>query len=112
MAKYYKTKDDYYKAQITLEQLHNTEKNTDMLIPIGGSTFITVSSQDTSKVLFDIGSGFVAEKTVDDAIKKIGFRIENLQKNMEKFVETSQQLQAEAADLSQKAQNLMSESKV
>jgi len=102
---------DYYKAQMTLEQMHNTEKDTDMLIPIGGSTYINVSSKDTSKVLFDIGSGFVAEKSVDDAIKKIGERIENLQKNMEKLIETSQKLQNEAAELSQQAQMMMSESK-
>ena len=100
---------DYHKAKTTLENLDDVEKNTDMLIPIGGSTFLTVAPTETSKVLFDIGSGYVAEKTVDDALMKIDKRIEQLQENQEKLVSASQQLQTEAAELSQKAQKLTAE---
>lgn len=100
--------NDYNKAKMTLEQLGKVNKGDEILLPIGGSTFIYASAKDPSKVLFDIGSGFVAEKTFQDAIKKIDERIEDLQKTMEKMSTMMQQLQNEATDMSMKAQSLIS----
>jgi prefoldin alpha subunit len=102
---------DYHKAKMTLDNLSNIEKGTDMLVPIGGSTFINVAPVDTSKILFDIGFGYIAEKTVDDALKKIDKRIERLQENQEKLISASQQLQTEASELSKKAQELAADMK-
>ncbi|UCD14178.1 MAG: prefoldin subunit alpha [Thermoplasmatales archaeon] len=102
---------DYHKAKITIEQLEKADKNSEILIPIGGGTFINGSIKDASKILVDIGAGVVTEKTVDDAIKKINERIENLQKNQEKLLSTAQKLQAESVELSQKTQKLIEETK-
>jgi len=102
---------DYTKAKMTLEQLSKTDDGTDVLLPIGGSTFINATAKNTSKVLFDIGGGVVAEKTSDDAIKKIDERIENLQKTQERLSSMAQQIQTEAAEVSDKAQKLLSEEK-
>lgn len=100
---------DYTKAKMTLEQLSNTDEGTDILFPIGGSTFISATAKDTAKVLFDIGGGIVAEKTSNDAIKKIDKRIESLQQTQEKLSSMAQQLQAEANEVSNKAQELLSQ---
>ena len=99
--------NDYNKAKITLEELVNKkEKNNELLVPIGGSTFISVKSDAVSKVLFDIGAGIVAEKKTEEAIKRIDERIENLQKTLEKINTTISQIQSEAEEVSQKAQEL------
>ena len=100
---------DYNKVKITLEQLGNLDKDTEILLPIGGSTFINAITKDKSKVLFDIGGGVVMEKTSDDAIKKIDKRIDDLQKTQEKLLETMQNLQNEATEISAKAQKLLAE---
>jgi prefoldin alpha subunit len=100
---------DYNKAKITLEQLSNSDAGTEMLLPIGGSTFINATAKNTSKVLFDIGGGIVTEKTSEDAIKKIDKRIEDLQKNQEKLMEMIQNLQTEATEVYNKAQKLLEE---
>jgi len=100
---------DYNKAKITLEQLIDKEKNSDVLLPIGGSTFIDAKVTETSKVLFDIGGGIVAEKTTEDAIKGIDKRIEDLQKSEESLISMMQKLQLEAMEISAKAQKLYAE---
>jgi prefoldin alpha subunit len=98
---------DYNKAKMTLEHLSNTDKGTEILLPIGGSTYIDATTKNTSKVLFDIGGGLVTEKTSEDAIKKIDERVEGLQKTQEKLLSIMQNLQNEATEVSAKAQRLM-----
>jgi len=100
---------DYSKAKMTLEQLSKADKNQEILLPIGGSTFINARAIDSSKALFDIGGGVVAEKTSDDAIKKIDERINGLEKTQERIITMMQNLQNEAAEVSAKAQKLLSE---
>ena len=102
---------DYTKAKMTIEQLSKTSKGDELLFPIGGSTFIKATASDSSKVLFDIGAGVVTEKNPKDAITNIDKRIEDLQKTQERLLEIMQNLQNEAAGISQKAQNLISEQK-
>jgi prefoldin alpha subunit len=102
---------DYMKAKMTVEQLSNMEKDAEILLPIGGSTFIDAKTKDPSKVLFGIGSGIVTEKTAEDAITKIDKRIEDLQQTQEKLSSMMQQMQAEATEVSTKAQQLLSDQK-
>ena len=100
---------EYMKAKMTVEQLSKADDGADVLLPIGGSTFVNATAKSTSKVLFDLGGGIVAEKTSDEAIKKIDQRIENLQQTQEKLASMAQQLQTEAAEVSDKAQKILSE---
>ena len=102
---------DYHKAKITVEQLDKTKGVDDILVPVGLGVFINASTKDTSKILVDIGAGIVAEKTVDDAIEKIDGRIEALQENQKKLLSMAQQLQTEAAELSNKTQKLVDETR-
>lgn len=98
--------NDYNKARITLEQLEKSDNNSEILVPIGGSTYMNATAKDTKNVLFDIGSGVVTEKKVEDAIKKIDVRLEELQKTQDKLSSMLQQLQTEAIEISTKAQKL------
>jgi len=100
---------DYNKAKVTLENLSKTDDGSETLIPIGGGAFVYASLKNTSKVLIDIGSGLAAEKNFDDAIKKIDGRLENLQKNQERLNTMIESFQAEAADISAKAQKIVNE---
>ena len=100
---------DYNKAKITLENLSNADTETEILLPIGGSTYIDAATKNTSKVLFNIGGEIMTEKTSEDAIKKIDKKIENLQKTQEKLIEMMQNLQNEAAEVTAKAQKILAE---
>ena len=102
---------DYTKARITIEHMNKNNEGSDILIPIGGSTYINATLKDTSKVLYDIGAGIVTEKKSEEAIKKIDERIENLQKTQERLTTMAQQIQMEASEASNKAQQLLAEGK-
>jgi prefoldin alpha subunit len=100
--------NDYSRAKITLEKLDKTADGTELLLPIGGSTYINSIAKTPSKVLFDIGNGIITEKTSKDAIKKINERTEQLQKTQDKIGTMIEQLQEEAGQISSKAQELLS----
>ena len=100
---------DYVKAKITVEELSKADDGNEVLIPIGGSTYVTATAKNTSKLLFDIGAGVVTEKTCEDTVKMLDKRIEKLQQTQEKIASMVQQLQAEAAEISEKAQKILSE---
>ena len=100
---------DYNKAKMTLENLSNVDTGSEVLLPIGGGAFISATAKNTSKVLMDIGGDLVTEKTPEDVIKKIDERLENLEKTQVKMNEMMQNLQNEAAEVSAKAQKLVSE---
>ncbi len=101
--------NDYMKAKITVEHLQQQEKDAELLMPIGGSTFVYAKTVNPNKVLFDVGSGIVTEKTSEDAIKKIDERMEQLQQTQEKLSSMIQQIQTEAQEISEKAQQLVTE---
>jgi prefoldin alpha subunit len=102
---------DYQKAKLTVEQLNKSDDNTEILVPVGTGTFINASAKSTSKVLTDIGAGYVTEKPIEEAIKKIDERIEKLQENQKKLIEMATQVQTEAIELSNKTQKLVDETK-
>lgn len=100
---------DQTRAKTTLEHLGKTNDGVDVMLPIGGGAFIDATAKKTSKVLFDIGDGIVIEKASDDIVKKMDERIRNLQQTEEKISSMAQQLQTEITEITDKAQNLMSE---
>jgi len=100
---------DQTKAKLTLEKLSKVKKDVDMLLPIGGGAFIDATAKNPSKVLFEVGDGVVLEKTADEAAEKIGKRINDLQQTEERISSMAQQLQMEAAKVSDKVERLLSE---
>jgi len=99
---------DQTKAKMTLEHLSKTDTGVDVLLPIGSGAFIDATAKKKAKVLFDVGEGIIMEKTYEDVIDKIDKRINNLQQTQEKISNMVQKLQTEAAEVTDKAQKLMS----
>ena len=100
---------EYARAKVTVENLEKLEKETDMIIPIGGGVFLNAKPTNSSKVLVDIGAGYVGEKGYEDAVKKIDERIQMLEKTQGKIQTMIEQVQAEASEISEKAQKLTEE---
>ena len=98
---------DYTKAKLTLEHLSKATKENDILIPIGGGTFIKGTLGEKEKILTDVGAGIVTEKPLKDALAKVNERIQLMQSNRDKLISLAQKIQTEAAELSQKTQELM-----
>jgi len=102
---------DIYKSKVTMEQMENADKDTEILIPIGGGVYINGSLNNVTKVLLDVGAGVVTEKGIPDAIKKLEEKIKNIQENFEKLLQMAQKIQEESAKLSQETQQLIDASK-
>jgi prefoldin alpha subunit len=100
---------DYQRAKITIEQLHDATENSDLLIPVGGGTFVNASLKNTSNVLIGVGAGIVVEKTIDEAVIKLDERIIRIQENLEKMLGLGQKIQSDAQELSHKTQHMMEE---
>jgi len=101
--------NEYNKSKITIQNIENKDKNIDMLLPIGGGSYIDAKAKDPSKILFDIGAGYVVEKETSDALKKINERIKELEENMDKIDQIRKNTQREASEVYQKAQKMYQE---
>lgn len=99
-------KNDYNRAKITIKKLSESKKDSDVLLPLGGGSYIDANVKDSAKILVDIGAGYIAEKKSDSAIKKIENRIKDLDKHLERLQEIRKNTEKEASDVYQKAQTL------
>jgi prefoldin alpha subunit len=100
---------DYQRAKMTVEHLHAVEENADLLIPVGGSTFLNGCLKNASNVLIGVGAGLVVEKPVSEAITKLDERIKRIQENIEKMLTFGQKIQSDAEELSEKTQHMIQE---
>ncbi|MBX5321722.1 MAG: prefoldin subunit alpha [Candidatus Bathyarchaeota archaeon] len=68
-------------ANITLEGLEKQKENAELLIPIGGNSYIKARLETPDKVTVGIGSGVSVEKTLQEAKDIIKKRLEDMEKN-------------------------------
>ena len=67
-------------ANMTLEGLEKQEKDAELLVPIGGSSYIKAKLETPDKVTVGIGAGVSIEKTLQEAKEIIKKRLEDLDK--------------------------------
>ncbi len=70
-------------ARITLENL--PEEESEVLLPIGSGVFVPSKATRNAKILVNIGSGVVVEKTVEEAVQFLKTRIETLDKTIKQI---------------------------
>lgn len=68
-------------ANMTLEGLEKQKENTELLIPIGGNSFIRARLENPDKVTVGIGAGVSVEKNIQEAKEIIRKRLEDLEKS-------------------------------
>jgi prefoldin alpha subunit len=54
-------------ANMTLDGIEKEKETSEMLVPIGGSSYIKVKLADTNKVIIGLGSSVSVEKTLPEA---------------------------------------------
>jgi prefoldin alpha subunit len=69
-------------ANMTLDGMEKEKENSEMLIPIGGSSYVKVKLADTNKVIIGMGSGVSVEKTLPEAKEILKERLDELEKTM------------------------------
>ncbi len=85
-------------AMEALEGIEKEKANAQLLVPIGGSTFIKARLGADDKVIVGIGAGVSLEKTLPEAKEIVKQRIEELAKTR---VQAEQQLNQVAERINQ-----------
>ena len=86
-------------------------KIAETMVPVGFGSFVYAEVKKADRIIVDLGAGFRAEKTVDEAIETLNSRKEQLTKILEqmsasltKFIQSMQALEVEAAKIQQLGQ--------
>jgi prefoldin alpha subunit len=69
-------------ANATLDGIEKEKENAEMLVPIGGSSYVKVKLADANKIIVGLGSGVSIEKSLSDAKATLKERLDELEKTM------------------------------
>jgi prefoldin alpha subunit len=67
-------------ANLTLESIGQEKESAEMMVPIGGSSYINVKLANPDKVLVGMGAGVSVEKTLPEAKDILKQRLDELEK--------------------------------
>lgn len=83
-------------ASATLESLEKEKENSELLVPIGGTSYIMAKLDNPDKVIVGIGAGVSVEKTRQEARDIIKKRLEDLNKTrlsmQQQFTQVAQKI--------------------
>ena len=89
-----------------LKELKNIKENNNSLIPVGAGVFVDASINKQDKVLMDVGSGAVVEKSLDDAIGSLEKREEATKNRMIAIDNMVRNLESQYMEAGTKVQEL------
>ena len=70
-------------ANMTLDGVEKEKENSELLVPIGGSSYVRVKLADSDKVVVGLGAGISVEKLLPEAKALLKERLEDLTKSMQ-----------------------------
>lgn len=70
-------------ASMTLDGMETEKENSELLVPIGGSSYVRVKLADADKVVVGLGSGVSVEKPLPEAKAMLKERLEELAKSLQ-----------------------------
>jgi prefoldin alpha subunit len=69
-------------ANMTLEGVEKEKENAELLVPIGGSSYVRVKLANPDKVVVGMGAGVSVEKPLQEAKSMLKERLDELEKSM------------------------------
>jgi prefoldin alpha subunit len=97
------------RARGTLKKYKEADEGADILVPVGGDSFVYAKVSSSERVLVGLGSGITVEKSVDSALETIDKRIEELREITKDISEKRSSMEAEHANLTQRIQEAYQE---
>ena len=99
---------DIFQAQETLRGMLETDKDLEMLVPVGHNTSIFTNVKDLDRILVGIGSRVYMETTREDSITRLNKRLEGLEEAGKTYQESLQKAQQDYMAIREKAESLSS----
>jgi len=69
-------------ANMTLDGIEKEKENAELLVPIGGGSYIKVKLADSNKIIVGLGAGVSVEKTLQEAKTVLKERLDELEKTI------------------------------
>ncbi|HMK95540.1 MAG TPA: prefoldin subunit alpha [Candidatus Limnocylindrales bacterium] len=69
-------------ASMTLDGIEKEKENAELLVPIGGNSYVKAKLADTNKVIVGMGAGVSVEKPLVEARVTLKERLDELEKTM------------------------------
>ena len=83
-------------ANMTLESIEKEKNNTELLVPIGVSSYVKAKLANKEEVIVGMGAGVSVEKTLPEAKQIVKERLEELEKTMnsaqQQFAQVAQRI--------------------
>jgi prefoldin alpha subunit len=83
-------------ANMALENLEKEKENAELLVPIGGTSYIRAKLDNPDRIIVGLGAGVSAEKTRQEAKEIVKKRLEDLRKNQQavqqQFVQVAERI--------------------
>ena len=76
--------NDFETALASLKEISKLSNGETLLVPIGGNIMIRVSFLEDDKVLVNVGSGVVVEKSFNDAISYLEEKVKLMREELKK----------------------------
>ena len=90
-------------ASMTLEGIEKEKENADLLVPIGGNSYIKAKLADTNTVIVGMGAGVSVEKPLAEARVTLKERLDELEKTMnaaqQQFTQVAERLNSSRSRL-------------
>ena len=96
-------------AGIALEGLEKEKENSELLVPIGGNSYIKTKLENPDKIIVGMGAGVSVEKTLQETKGIIKNRLENLEKTRTSLQRQLAQAAEKINEGREKFENLMAE---
>jgi prefoldin alpha subunit len=98
------TLEELARAKETLTQYQNTAEGAELLVPIGGNSFVFARVASNTKAIVGVGSQISVEKNMDQAIKIMDDRFSELGETLGKLSARRATLEEQASLLSRSVQ--------
>ena len=86
-------------ANMTLDGVEKEKENSEILVPIGGSSYVKVKLANPDKVIVGLGAGVSVEKTLPEAKSMLKERLEELEKTsrsaQQQFAQVAERINAD-----------------
>lgn len=96
--------EEHARAKATLTSFATTEEGSEILVPVGGNSFVFAKVGSNSKAIVGIGSGVSVERPLEEAVKIIDARLEELVETFKKLGERRASVESQSSQLSQAVQ--------
>jgi prefoldin alpha subunit len=93
--------EEYSRAKDTLTEFAKAPENGQLLVPIGGNSYVYATVADNTTCLVGVGSGITVEKSIEESVQLMTVRVQEMLDAMKKMNETRNTMEMKSAQLQQ-----------